>query len=139
MKDEIIFTPFYLSFLDLCKRDKLTPTEAAKRAGISSGAPTAWKKKGAIPRPEQLRKLCALFNVSEQEMLGYSAQEENPTSVSGDGRNDIKRLFMPLVDKLTPEQQQLLFVQLQAWTGQDVPLAPADPDSNREKGAVSDL
>lgn len=139
MKNEIIFTPFYLSFLALCKRDKLTPTEAAKRAGISSGAPTAWKKKGAIPRPEQLKKLCALFNVSEQEMLGYSAQKEKPTSVPGDGRSNAERLFMPLVDKLTPEQQQLLLVQLQAWTGQDVPLAPAGPDSNREKGVESDL
>ncbi len=82
MKDEIIFTPFYLSFAALCKRDKLTPTEAAKRAGISSGAPTAWKKKGAIPRPEQLKKLCVLFNVSEQEMLGYSAQKEKPLAES---------------------------------------------------------
>ena len=78
MKDEIIFTPFYSSFLALCERDKISPTEAAKRAGISSGAPTAWKKKGAVPRPEQLKKLCSLFDVSENEMMGYSGQKEPP-------------------------------------------------------------
>lgn len=75
MKDENFFTPLYSSFFRLCKRDKITPTEAAKRAGISSGAPTAWKNKGAIPRPEQLGKLCTLFSVTENELMGYERKE----------------------------------------------------------------
>lgn len=78
MKDEIIFTPFYSSFLRLCKKKNLSPTAVAKEAGISSGAPTAWKYNGAIPRPEQLKKLCMFFNVSENELLGYSEQKESP-------------------------------------------------------------
>ena len=111
MKDEIIFTPFYSSFLELCKRDGLSPTEAAKRAGISSGAPTAWKKKGAIPRPEQLKKLCVLFQVSDHELLGYSAQKETPL-ISVDER----RLSANLIERiysLTPEEQSKVdaFVQ----------------------------
>ena len=47
MKDEIFLTQFYSSFLSLCKRDGMTPSAAAKKAGISSGAPTAWKN-GAV-------------------------------------------------------------------------------------------
>lgn len=102
MKDEIIFTPFYSSFLRLCKRDKISPTEAAKRAGISSGAPTAWKNKGAIPRPEQLGKLCALFGVSENEIMGYE-QKENPTPVSESGS-----LYPPGYDLLTKEHKEIV-------------------------------
>lgn len=77
MKNEIIFTPFYSSFLRLCKKKGLSPTAVAKKTGIASGAPTAWKNNGAIPRPEQLKKLCVFFDVSENELLGYSEQKES--------------------------------------------------------------
>ena len=103
MKDEIIFSPFYSSFLSLCKRDGISPTEAAKRASISSGAPTAWKKKGAVPRQEQLKKLCALFNVSENELLGYSAQKEQPALVP-----ESRPLYPPEYDLLSPEDRAIV-------------------------------
>lgn len=96
MKNEIIFTPFYLSFLRLCKRNNISPTEAARKAGISSGAPTAWKKDGAVPRPEQQKKLCALFNVSENELLGYSEPKKEAPAL-GEGPS--------IFAKLTPENQ----------------------------------
>lgn len=104
MKDEIIFTPFYSSFLGFCKRDGISPTEAAKKAGISSGAPTAWKKRGAVPRPEQLKKLCALFNASEKEILGYSGQKEKPPAQDGEQ--------IPGYDQLTPENQEFVRKQV---------------------------
>lgn len=104
MKDEIVFTPFYSSFLRLCKRDRISPTEAAKRAGISSGAPTAWKNKGAIPRSEPLRKLCVLFSVDEDEMLGYK-QKEKPTPVSESGLDAREAEFMELFRQLSEEQK----------------------------------
>lgn len=106
MKDENNFTPFYSSFLALCKRDGLSPTEAAKRADISSGAPTAWKKKGAIPRPEQLKKLCALFNVSERELLGYSTPKEQPPA-QGEGlgsANANLTVWDKVLDQMSPEE-----------------------------------
>lgn len=84
MKNEFNFSPFYLSFLALCERDGISPTKAAKDAGISSGAPTAWKTKGSIPRPDQREKLCALFNVTENELLGYGGQKEKPPAQGGE-------------------------------------------------------
>ncbi len=89
MKDEIFLTQFYSSFLSLCKRDGMTPSAAAKKAGISSGAPTAWKN-GAVPKPAQRDKLCKLFSVSDDELLGY--KKEKP---SADG------------EELTPEEKEL--------------------------------
>ena len=35
MKNEFNFSPFYLSFLALCERDGISPTKAAKDAGIT--------------------------------------------------------------------------------------------------------
>lgn len=80
MKDEEFYSPFYESFLSLCKREKISPTAAAKKAGISSGAPTAWKK-GAVPKPEQRKKLCEIFGVDDTVLLGYKT--EKPASDGG--------------------------------------------------------
>ena len=99
MKDEIIFTPFYLSFLRLCQKKGLSPTAVAKKVGIASGAPTAWKNNGAIPRPEQLKKLCVFFDVSENELLGYSEQKEKPPAHSGEP---------PKYNHLTPENRAII-------------------------------
>lgn len=107
MKDEIIFTPFYSVFLALCEKEKISPTEAAKRAGISSGAPTAWKKKGAVPRPEQLKKLCSLFNVSENEMMGYSVQKETPPETQEAIDPATKELYA-IIDRLSGPKLDLL-------------------------------
>lgn len=84
MKDEFVLTPFYSSFLSLCKQNGISPTEAAKRAEISSGAPTAWKRKGAIPKPEQRKKLCDLFGVEDEELMGYSNPEKEKPTETGE-------------------------------------------------------
>lgn len=55
------------------------------------------------------------------------------TPVSGDGQSDAAQRFMPLVDKLTSDQQNLLFSQLQAWTEQNQRQAPAAPQSGGGK------
>lgn len=114
MKDEIIFTPFYSSFLNLCKKKNLSPTAAAKKAGISSGAPTAWKYKRATPRPEQLKKLCLFFDVSENELLGYSEQKESSPQngeqhpryymLNQENRAVIDDLIDDLIEKLLKSQ-----------------------------------
>lgn len=87
MKHEKIFSPFYETFLRLCKENSLSPSAAARKAGISSGAPTAWKNYGAIPKPAQRAKLCDLFGVTDEVLLGYENPNEQkntaPTSGSG--------------------------------------------------------
>lgn len=99
MKDEIIFTPFYSSFLRLCQETGKTPSKVAEEAGISSGAPTAWKK-GAVPKPPQRKKLCEYFDVTDNVLLGYERpgdlggekQKEKPASETGSGPVDYERL-----------------------------------------------
>lgn len=90
MNDEFFSTQFYASFLSLCKRDGITPSAAAKKAGISSGAPTAWKN-GAVPKPAQRERLCKLFGVSDDEILGY--KKEKPSADGGELTPDEKELY----------------------------------------------
>ena len=78
MKDEKNFSRFYTSFVSLCKKHNLSPTAAAKAAGISSGAPTAWKNDGSVPKPAQREKLCSLFGVTDEELLGYGPDPNDP-------------------------------------------------------------
>lgn len=113
MKDELIFSPFYRSFIALCKRNGISPTKAAKDAGISSGAPTAWKTKGAIPRPDQREKLCALFNVTESELLGYGDGKENLPAQGGETSEKDKRLIQ-WFRSLPPEKQKAILISQDA-------------------------
>lgn len=112
MENEFNFSPFYLSFLYLCKRDGISPTKAAKKAGIASGAPTAWKTKGSIPRPDQRDKLCALFGVTENELLGYEAQKEKPP---GEGElNKEEKEIIDLYNRASPELRAAALAMLRA-------------------------
>lgn len=110
MKDEFVLTPFYSSFLSLCKQNGISPTEAAKRAEISSGAPTAWKRKGAIPKPEQRKKLCDLFGVEDEELMGYSNPEkEKPTGQEGGGEVDpLTKELLGIISKMNVEQKEAI-------------------------------
>lgn len=64
-------SPFYATFIQLCESRGVSPSAVAHEAGISSGAPTAWKK-GSIPKPAQRKKLCEYFGVTDAQLLGYS-------------------------------------------------------------------
>ena len=109
MKDEKNITPFYASFIRLCAKENKSPTAVAKIAGISSGAPTAWKK-GAVPKPEQRKLLCAFFGVTDEELLGY---EKTPDDTQADGlkstryyelNDENKALVDQMIEKLLKSQ-----------------------------------
>lgn len=110
MLDKKISTPFYARFLELCHENNLSPAAAVKAAGISSGAPTAWKNKNAIPKPEQRQKLCELFKVTDSDLMGYEKQKK-PAGTEADGQvAEIINLF----SQLTPDNQDLFLAQLRA-------------------------
>jgi len=91
MKYEEDFTPFYSAFLRLCRTHGLSPSAAAREAGISSGAPTAWKNNGSIPKPEQRKRLCKLFDVTDLELMGYDTMEPVPPEQSTRGMTPEER------------------------------------------------
>lgn len=98
------------------------------RAGRESGAGIEFirnmERKGSWPSTEKVLQIADYLGVSVGELLG---EEKELTPVSEGELNETAQRFMPLVDKLTPEQQQLLLAQLQAWTGQNGWPSPAAP------------
>lgn len=99
MKHEYTFTPFYLSFLRLCKKNGKSPTSVAQEAKLSPGSPTAWKN-GAVPRRAQREKLCAYFGVTEDELLGYKKEEPASSNRGGWEEEAIR-----LLNNLSPDER----------------------------------
>lgn len=105
--------------------------------GVAQSTVGNWEAGKREPNYETTMKLARFFGVSIDCLLGLDTKKE-PTPVSEDGPNEAAQVFMPLVDKLTPDQQQLLLAQLQAWTGQNERPSPAAPGSGGKKAPGSD-
>lgn len=129
--------------LDLITSNGISKNKLLTDLGINKNAFVDWDKNKTIPNGEVIAKIADYFHVSTDYLLGRTDDpqpvgEEKPTPVSEDGLNETAQVFMPLVDKLTPDQQQLLLAQLQAWTGQNAQPSPAAPDSGGKKAPGSD-
>lgn len=109
---------------------------ALRESGLDKSFINNIEARGSIPSVEKVQMLAAYLGTTTSELLG---EEKEPTPVSESGLNETAQRFMPLVDKLTPDQQQLLLAQLQAWTGQNERLSPAAPDSGEGKEPEFDL
>lgn len=105
MKNEKNFTEFYLSFMKLCRREGKSPSVVAREAGISSGAPTAWKN-GAVPKQAQRNKLCEYFGVTDNELLGYVETKEKTTKPS---EQEIRAAFFEGAEDLPQEDLDALW------------------------------
>ncbi len=83
-------------------------------------------------------KIADSLDCSVDYLLGREERQKKPTPVSEGGPSEAAQRFMPLVDKLTPSQQELLLSQLQAWTEQNQKQALAAQRSDEEKAQESD-
>ena len=74
---------FYDTFRELCERKGISCNKAALEMGLSNATPTKWKKTGATPTGETLRKVAEFFGVSESYLLDRSEGKEKPL-INGD-------------------------------------------------------
>lgn len=133
---------FYPRLLALCAERGVKVTNVVAEMNMGSGNLSKWKA-GGIPKGDTLSKLADYFQVSTDYLLGRT-DDLRPTGVvepapaSEGGLNETAQRFMPLVDKLTPDQKLLLLAQLQAWTEQNERLSPAAPAPDAGKDPESD-
>lgn len=85
---------FYERYVFLCKRENLSPSSAAVKAGFNKGTVSVWKKKyesgqDVVPEQDVIDKICALFGCSEAWLRGIekTLTQEGERKVSDD---DIK-------------------------------------------------
>jgi len=75
---------FYDLYLDLCKKNNVSPTKAALDIGISKATPSTWKKRGLTPQGDTLNKIASYFGVSIDYLLGKAEKAPiNDESLSG--------------------------------------------------------
>lgn len=60
---------FYDKYVELCKQKGVTPTAAALEIGLSKATPTKWKRSGATPSSDNLKKIAVYFGITESELL----------------------------------------------------------------------
>lgn len=105
--------------------------------GVAQSTVGNWEAGKREPNYETTMRLARFFGVSIDNLLGLEIKKE-PAPVTEGGSIETIQRFMPLVDRLTPDQQQLLLAQLQAWTKQNGQPASAVPHSNEETAPESD-
>lgn len=135
--------PFLQRLLCLIESSGISKNKLLTDLGINKSAIFAWENRGTIPSGEIIAKLADYFQVSTDYLLGRTddprpAEEAEPAPASEGGLSETARCFMPLVDKLTPDQKLLLLAQLQAWTEQNERLSPAAPAPDSGKAPGSD-
>lgn len=110
---------FYDIYVDLCEKRGEKPYAAAKNIGLSSASSiiNVWRTKGSTPRGDTLQKIADYFGVSVQYLLSGDRPGESETekqTAQADGLSDAEAMLLSAFRRLTPEQQRLVLVQLQA-------------------------
>lgn len=75
---------FYDLYLDLCKKNNISPTRAALEIGVSKSTPTTWKKRGLTPQGETLAKIADYFGVTTDYLLSGEHQKEKAPAPEGE-------------------------------------------------------
>lgn len=108
---------FYERYLSLCKKNKLSPSAAATKAGFNRGTVSVWKKKyeaGSDVRPEKdvIEKICGLFGCTETWLLGIEEQQKMPTPENGSERNYGDSVLMDAFKRADESTQEAILLLL---------------------------
>lgn len=134
---------FLVRIEELIHSKGITKNKLLVDLGLNKSSFFDWERRNTIPSGEIVAKIADYFQVSTDYLLGRTddprpAGEAEPAPASEGGLNETAQRFMPLVDKLTPDQKLLLLAQLQAWTEQNERLSPAAPAPDAGKDPESD-
>lgn len=120
---------------DLRLERGISQRELAAALGIAPNTLSQYENEKREPDLKTLERIADFLNVSIDCILGRN--KEKPTPTERGRLDETQKHFMGLVDRLTPEQQQLLLAQLQAWTEQNQRQASAAHQSGAEKAPGS--
>lgn len=94
---------FFEKVEKLCAPLGLTVWSLAEQIGLSTSAPTGWKKSDFKPRAATLKKLSDYFNVPIEyftdENFVLEQKERTPDSLQSERSNEFVQLFEKLTDE----------------------------------------
>lgn len=86
---------FWGNFKALCKDRNIYPSQVCEQLGISTGAPTKWKK-GSAPREATVKSIADFFGVDPQSLFVSPSQTEEMSAE--------KQELIRLIDSMTDEE-----------------------------------
>jgi transcriptional regulator with XRE-family HTH domain len=98
----------------LRQRAGLSQQQVAEKLGLTQRAYSHWERYSVAVRPDQLRQLAAIFEVSVDELLGENG---NKKRVSAGPTGRMRRLFEQ-ASKLPRSQQEKIAAVLEAFVNQ---------------------
>lgn len=95
---------FYDEFVYWCSQKGVSPTKAAADCSLSTGLPTAWKKRGLSPRIEIQQRLAEYFGITLDELNDHTKTYQTDTvDELRDELFEKRRILFDLSSKATEE------------------------------------
>ena len=93
---------FWNNFVELCKKNNVTPNGLAKQLSISSGSITSWKQ-GRVPKWQTLTMLAEHFGVTVEELI---AEEKGSPPGETQGLDEKTSEILSMYSRLSDEQKK---------------------------------
>lgn len=100
---------FWNNFVELCKKNNVTPNGLAKQLSISSGSITSWKQ-GRVPKWQTLTMLAEHFGVTVEELI---AEEKGSPPGETQGLDEKTTKAVMKLSRMSDEQKAkaLLYIE----------------------------
>jgi transcriptional regulator with XRE-family HTH domain len=93
---------FWNNFVELCKKNNVTPNGLAKQLSISSGSITSWKQ-GRVPKWQTLTMLAEHFGVTVEELI--ADEKVSPPGELPQGLDEKTTEVVMKLNRLSDEQK----------------------------------
>lgn len=68
---------YYEKFEELCKRDRITPSDVSKATGVATATLSNWKNGKYTPKQEKLKKIADFFGVGVSYFTGVTDEADS--------------------------------------------------------------
>lgn len=92
---------FFDRFEELCRMKGVSCKQAAIDNGLDGSSPSQWKKRGSMPKPENLATLSDYFGVSVLYLIGLEEKENDQHAMS-----EVDRELFNLISTLSDEEKR---------------------------------
>lgn len=99
---------FYKSYIDLCAKEKKSPSAVAESIGFSRTAVNGWKK-GKTPSDATKQRVADYFGVTVEQLEGQT-DEKNPPAVQWNSEGDsvVEELLQAIRSATEEERRDML-------------------------------
>lgn len=106
---------FYQKYVAICTNNKITPSAAAQKMGISKTTVHRWKNGGGVT-DANLQIIANYFGVSVDELRGDTENEKKPTA-QGDGLTEKQKYAIELIKSTSDDDLDKLIEMFKIWAG----------------------